>query len=60
MPAPFRKKASGVLVNFEVDDVDTLYAKAQEEGLKIHLACATSLSVSGTSSLRIPTASPST
>lgn len=38
IPAPFRKKASGMLVNFEVEDVDTLYAKAQAEGLKIHLA----------------------
>jgi len=26
IPAPFRKKASGVLVNVEVDDVDALYA----------------------------------
>lgn len=38
IPAPFRKKAAGLLVNFEVDDVDALYAKAQAEGLKIHLA----------------------
>ncbi len=37
IPAPFRKKAAGLLVNFEVDDVDALYAKAQAEGLKIHL-----------------------
>lgn len=38
IPAPFRKKASGMLVNFEVEDVDALYARAQAEGLKIHLA----------------------
>jgi uncharacterized glyoxalase superfamily protein PhnB len=38
IPAPFRKKAAGILVNFEVDDVDALYARAQAEGLKIHLA----------------------
>jgi uncharacterized glyoxalase superfamily protein PhnB len=38
IPAPFRKKAAGMLVNFEVEDVDALYAKAQAEGLKIHLA----------------------
>ncbi len=38
VPAPFRKKAAGMIVNFEVEDVDTLYAKAQAEGLKIHLA----------------------
>lgn len=37
IPAPFRKKAAGLLVNFEVDDVDALYAKAEAEGLKIHL-----------------------
>lgn len=37
IPAPFRKKASGVLVNVEVDDVDALYAQAQAAGLKIHL-----------------------
>ena len=37
IPVPFRKKAAGILVNFEVDDVDALYAKAQAEGLKIHL-----------------------
>lgn len=37
IPAPFRKKAAGVLVNLEVEDVDALYAKAQAEGLKIHL-----------------------
>ena len=35
--APFRRKAAGVLINFEVDDVDALYARAQAEGLKIHL-----------------------
>ncbi len=38
IPTPFRKKAAGMLVNFEVEDVDALYAKAQAEGLKIHLA----------------------
>lgn len=37
IPAPFRKKAAGVLVNFEVDDVDALYARAQADGLPIHL-----------------------
>ena len=37
IPAPFRKKASGVLVNVEVDDVDAFYAQAQAAGLKIHL-----------------------
>lgn len=37
IPAPFRKTAAGLLVNFEVEDVDALYAKAEAEGLKIHL-----------------------
>lgn len=37
IPAPFRKQAAGFLVNFEVENVDALYAKAQAEGLKIHL-----------------------
>lgn len=39
IPAAFRgKKASGLLVNLEVADVDAEYAKAQAAGLKIHLA----------------------
>jgi catechol 2,3-dioxygenase-like lactoylglutathione lyase family enzyme len=37
IPAPFRRKAAGILVNFEVDDVDAEYAKAEAAGLKIHL-----------------------
>jgi uncharacterized glyoxalase superfamily protein PhnB len=37
IPAPFRKKAAGILVNFEVDDVDAEYERARAAGLKIHL-----------------------
>ena len=37
IPAPFRKKAAGVLVNIEVDDVDAVYARARDAGLAIHL-----------------------
>jgi uncharacterized glyoxalase superfamily protein PhnB len=37
IPEPFRKKAAGILVNFEVDDVDAEYERAQAAGLKIHL-----------------------
>lgn len=39
IPAAFRgRKASGLLVNLEVADVDAEYAKAQAAGLRIHLA----------------------
>lgn len=37
IPAPFRKKVAGILVNFEVEDVDAEYARAQAAGLKIHV-----------------------
>ncbi|UYN94561.1 MAG: VOC family protein [Enhydrobacter sp.] len=37
IPAPFRHKASGVLVNLEVEDVDAEYEKAIASGLRIHL-----------------------
>ncbi|MBN9515516.1 MAG: VOC family protein [Alphaproteobacteria bacterium] len=38
IPVAFRgKKASGLLVNLEVADVDAEFAKAQAAGLKIHL-----------------------
>jgi uncharacterized glyoxalase superfamily protein PhnB len=37
IPAPFRKKAAGILVNFEVEDVDAEYERAKAAGLKIHL-----------------------
>lgn len=38
VPAPFRKPTTGTIVNFEVDDVDAEYERAQAAGLKIHLA----------------------
>ncbi len=38
VPAPFRKPTAGVIVNFEVEDVDTEYARATAAGLRIHLA----------------------
>ncbi len=37
IPAPFRAKAAGVLVNLEVDDVDAVYDRVRSAGLKIHL-----------------------
>ena len=37
LPAPFRRKVAGVLVNFEIDDVDAEYERAKAAGLKIHL-----------------------
>ncbi len=38
IPAPFRRKAAGILVNLEVEDVDAEYERAVAAGLKIHLA----------------------
>ena len=37
LPAPFQRKAAGLLVNLEVEDVDAEYAKAVAAGLKIHV-----------------------
>ena len=37
VPASFRKPASGVILNFEVEDVDAEYRRLQEAGLPIHL-----------------------
>lgn len=37
IPAAFRKPAAGILINFEVDDVDAEYERAVTAGLKIHL-----------------------
>lgn len=37
IPDGFRGKASGVLINFEVDDVDAEYERAQAAGLPILL-----------------------
>jgi uncharacterized glyoxalase superfamily protein PhnB len=37
IPEPFRRKAAGILVNFEVEDVDAEYERARAAGLKIHL-----------------------
>ena len=37
LPAPFQRKAQGLLVNFEVEDVDAEYARAVAAGLKIHV-----------------------
>ena len=38
LPAPFRRKAAGILVNFEVEAVDAEYARAVAAGLKIHVS----------------------
>ena len=38
LPAPFQRKAAGILVNFEVEDVDAEYARAVAAGLKIHVS----------------------
>lgn len=38
IPDGFRKPAQGVLINFEVEDVDGFYEKAQQAGLNIRLA----------------------
>lgn len=38
IPAPFRRRAQGVLVNLEVEDVDAEYERAVAAGLTIHLA----------------------
>lgn len=35
IPAPARGRATGVLLNFEVDDVDAVHARAQAAGLPI-------------------------
>lgn len=37
IPVAFRKPAAGILINFEVDDVDAEYDRAVAAGLKIHL-----------------------
>lgn len=37
IPVAFRKSAAGILINFEVEDVDTEYERAAAAGLKIHL-----------------------
>ncbi|WP_120496711.1 VOC family protein [Kiloniella sp. EL199] len=37
VPEPARGKISGLLLNFEVDDVDAEYERAQKNGLSIHL-----------------------
>ena len=37
LPAPFQRKAQGLLVNFEVEDVDAEYERAVAAGLKIHV-----------------------
>lgn len=37
IPAGFRRPAQGVLINFEVEDVDAVYEKAQQAGLDIRL-----------------------
>jgi len=37
VPEHFRKPAQGVLINFEVEDVDSLYAQIEEANLPVHL-----------------------
>jgi catechol 2,3-dioxygenase-like lactoylglutathione lyase family enzyme len=37
VPAEFRKPAQGIIINFEVEDVDTEYQRLREAGLPIHL-----------------------
>lgn len=37
VPAAFRKPAQGVILNFEVEDVDAEYARLKVAGLPIHL-----------------------
>jgi catechol 2,3-dioxygenase-like lactoylglutathione lyase family enzyme len=37
IPAPFRKPVQGLILNFEVDDVDVEYERLQAAGLPIHL-----------------------
>jgi len=37
LPPPFQRKAQGLLVNFEVEDVDAEYERAVAAGLKIHV-----------------------
>lgn len=37
IPEGYRKPAQGVLINFETDDVDAAYARAQQAGLPILL-----------------------
>ncbi len=36
VPEAFRKPAQGVLINFEVDDVDNIHASIQAAGLPVH------------------------
>lgn len=38
IPEGFRNPARGVLINFEVEDVDAAYERAQQAGLNIRLA----------------------
>ena len=35
---PFQRKAAGILVNLEVEEVDAEYARAVAAGLKIHVS----------------------
>lgn len=37
IPSHARGRASGILINFEVEDVDTIYSRVQEAGLEIVL-----------------------
>ncbi len=37
MPEGFRKPVQGLILNFEMDDVDTEYARLQAAGLPIHV-----------------------
>jgi catechol 2,3-dioxygenase-like lactoylglutathione lyase family enzyme len=37
IPAPHRGRASGLLLNFEVDDVDEVYGRLKQAGLPILL-----------------------
>jgi uncharacterized glyoxalase superfamily protein PhnB len=38
IPEGYRKPAQGLLINFEVEDVDAAYEKAQQAGLDIRLS----------------------
>lgn len=38
IPAPMRGRATGLLLNFEVEDVDAVYERVREAGLPILLA----------------------
>jgi len=57
IPAKARGSARGLLINFEVQDVDQVYARlCVRPGCRSCFRFATSPSVSGTSSPKIPTA----